>query len=160
MLMLLFAVYLGILPTSGRGGLVHLILPAMTLGTFPMAAIVRLSRSSMLTVLRMDYVTAARARGVKELWVVIKHAFRNASIPVVTLIGLQFGMLFGGAVVTEMVFSWPGIGRLVVLAIYNRDYPLVQGAVIFISAMFVIMNLLVDLLYSYLDPRVRVGAAK
>jgi peptide/nickel transport system permease protein len=160
MLMLLFAVYLGVLPTSGRGGLVHLILPAVTLGTFPMAAIVRLSRASMLTVLRMDYVTAARARGVKELWVVFKHAFRNASIPVVTLIGLQFGMLFGGAVVTEMVFSWPGIGRLVVLAIYNRDYPLVQGAVIFISAMFVTMNLVVDLLYSYLDPRVRVGAAK
>ncbi len=160
MLMMIFSVYLRVLPTSGRGGLEHLILPAVTLGALPMASIVRLLRANMLTALRMDYVTAARAKGLRELWVVVKHALRNAAIPVITFIGLQFGMLFGGAVVVEMIFGWPGIGRLVVLAIYNRDYPLVQGAVIFISIMFVTVNLVVDLLYSYLDPRVRVGGAK
>lgn len=160
MLMLVFSVFLGLLPTSGRGDFNQLILPAVTLGAFPMAAIVRLLRANMLTALRMDYVTAARARGVRELWVVVKHAFRNASIPVVTFIGLQFGMLFGGAVVVEMIFGWPGVGRLVVLAIYNRDYPLVQGTVIFMSIMFVTVNLAVDILYTFLDPRVRVGSAK
>jgi peptide/nickel transport system permease protein len=160
MLMLVFSVFLGLLPTSGRGNFNQLILPAVTLGAFPMAAIVRLLRANMLTALRMDYVTAARARGARELWVVVKHAFRNASIPVVTFIGLQFGMLFGGAVVVEMIFGWPGVGRLVVLAIYNRDYPLVQGTVIFMSIMFVTVNLAVDILYTFLDPRVRVGSAK
>jgi peptide/nickel transport system permease protein len=157
MLMLVFSVFLRWLPTSGRGGWEHLILPAVTLGYYPMAAIVRLLRANMLTVLRMDYVTSARAKGVREFWVVMKHAFKNALIPVVTLIGLQFGILFGGAVVTEMIFSWPGIGRLMVLAIYNRDFPLVQGAVIFLAIVFVTVNITVDLLYGYLDPRVRVS---
>lgn len=160
MLMLVFSVSLGWLPTSGRGGWEHLILPAVTLGSYPMAAIVRLLRANMLTALRMDYVTAARAKGVGEFWIVVKHAFKNAAIPVVTLIGLQFGVLFGGAVVTEVIFSWPGIGRLMVLAIYNRDFPLVQGAVIFLAIVFVTVNLTVDLLYGYLDPRVRVGRAE
>jgi ABC-type dipeptide/oligopeptide/nickel transport system permease component len=160
MLMLVFSVFLGILPTSGRGTYKQLILPTITLGALPMAAIVRLLRASMLTALHMDYVTAARAKGVREFWVVVKHAFRNAAIPVVTFIGLQFGMLFGGAVVTEIIFAWPGVGRLVVLAIYNRDYPLVQATVIFLSTMFVTVNFIVDLLYSLLDPRVRVGGTK
>lgn len=160
MLMLVFSVFLGILPTSGRGTYKQLILPTITLGALPMAAIVRLLRASMLTALHMDYVTAARAKGVREFWVVVKHAFRNAAIPVVTFIGIQLGMLFGGAVVTEMIFAWPGVGRLVVLAIYNRDYPLVQATVIFLSTMFVTVNLIVDLLYSLLDPRVRVGGTK
>ncbi len=155
MLMLLFSVFLRIFPTSGRGGWEHLVLPAVTLGSYPMAAIVRLLRANMLTVLRMDYVRAARAKGVGEYGVIMKHALKNAAIPVVTLIGLQFGVLFGGAVVTEMIFSWPGIGRLMVLAIYNRDFPLVQGAVIFLAIVFVIVNLGVDFLYGYLDPRVR-----
>jgi len=157
MLMLVFSVSLGILPTSGRGTFKQLILPSITLGALPMAAIVRLLRASMLTALHMDYVTAARAKGVREFWVVVKHAFRNAAIPVVTFIGIQLGMLFGGAVVTEMIFAWPGVGRLVVMAIYNRDYPLVQATVIFLSTMFVIVNFVVDVLYSLLDPRVRVG---
>ncbi len=160
MLMLVFSVTLGWLPTSGRGTWAHLILPTITLGAFPMAAIVRLLRANMLSVLRLDYVTAARARGLRETWVVIKHVFRNAAIPVVTLIGLQFGVLFGGAVVTEMIFSWPGLGRLVVLAIYNRDYPLVQAAVIFLATLFVTLNLIVDILYTYLDPRIRITGAK
>ena len=160
MLMLIFSVFLGILPTSGRGTLKQLILPTITLGALPMAAIVRLLRASMLTALQMDYVTAARAKGVREFWVVVKHAFRNAAIPVVTFIGLQFGALFGGAVVTEMIFAWPGVGRLVVLAIYNRDYPLVQATVIFLSTIFVTVNFVVDLLYRLLDPRVRVGETK
>jgi peptide/nickel transport system permease protein len=157
MLMLVFSVFLRWFPTSGRGGWEHLILPAVTLGSYPMAAIVRLLRANMLTVLRMDYVTAARAKGVGEFWIVVKHAFKNAAIPVVTLIGLQVGVLFGGAVVTEVIFSWPGIGRLMVLAIYNRDFPLVQGGVILLAFVFVTVNLTVDLLYGYLDPRVRVG---
>jgi len=157
MLMLVFSVFLRWFPTSGRGGWEHLILPAVTLGSYPMAAIVRLLRANMLTVLRMDYVTAARAKGVGEFWIVMKHAFKNAAIPVVTLIGLQVGVLFGGAVVTEVIFSWPGIGRLMVLAIYNRDFPLVQGGVILLAFVFVTVNLTVDLLYGYLDPRVRVG---
>jgi len=160
MLMLIFSVFLGILPTSGRGTLKQLILPTITLGALPMAAIVRLLRASMLTALQMDYVTAARAKGVREFWVVVKHAFRNAAIPVVTFIGLQFGALFGGTVVTEMIFAWPGVGRLVVLAIYNRDYPLVQATVIFLSTIFVTVNFVVDLFYRLLDPRVRVGEAK
>jgi len=160
MLMLVFSVTLGWLPTSGRGTWAQLILPTITLGAFPMAAIVRLLRANMLTVLRMDYVTAARARGLRETWVIVKHGFRNAAIPVVTLIGMQFGVLFGGAVVTEMIFSWPGIGRLIVLAIYNRDYPLVQAAVIFLAALFVFLNLVVDILYTYLDPRIRITGAR
>ena len=160
MLMLVFSVELGILPTSGRGTWRQLVLPTVTLGALPMAAIVRLLRASMLATLQLDYVTVARAKGVPEFWVVVKHAFRNATIPVVTFIGLQFGTLFGGAVVTEMIFAWPGVGRLVVLAIYNRDYPLVQATVIFLSTMFVAVNFGVDLLYGLLDPRVRVGGTR
>jgi ABC-type dipeptide/oligopeptide/nickel transport system permease component len=160
MLMLFFSVHLNWLPTSGRGSLQHLVLPAVTLGAYPMAAIVRLLRANMLTALRMEYVTAARARGVAEFWVVIKHAFRNAAIPVVTMIGLQFGILFGGAVVVEMIFCWPGIGRLMILAIYHRDFPLVQAAVIFLALVFVFVNLTVDLLYTYLDPKVKTGGSE
>jgi len=160
MLMLFFSVHLNWLPTSGRGSLKHLVLPALTLGAYPMAAIVRLLRANMLTALRMEYVTAARARGVAEFWVVIKHAFRNAAIPVVTMIGLQFGILFGGAVVVEMIFCWPGIGRLMILAIYHRDFPLVQAAVIFLALLFVIVNFTVDLLYTYLDPKVKAGGSE
>lgn len=159
MLMLIFSIFLGWLPTSGRGSWANLILPAVSLGAYPMASIVRLLRANMLTALRMDYVTVARARGVGEFLVVVKHALKNAAIPVVSLVGLQLGGLFGGTVVVEVIFAWPGIGRLIIFAIYHRDFPLVQACVIFLAMVFVLVNLGVDLIYSYLDPRVRVGQA-
>ena len=159
MLMLVFSVSLGWLPTSGRGNWNHLILPASSLGAYPMAAIVRLLRANLLTALRMDYITVARAKGIREFWVVTKHALKNAAIPVVTLIGLQLGTMLGGTIVVETIFAWPGIGRLTIFAIYHRDFPLVQASVIYLAAVFVILNLITDLTYRFLDPRVRVGRA-
>lgn len=156
MLMLVLAVKLELLPTSGYGTWKHLIMPSITLATYPMAAIARLVRSSMLEVLGMDYIKTARSKGLHEVLVVLKHALKNASIPVVTMIGLQFGMLLGGSIVCEMIFAWPGVGRLIIFAIYNRDYPLVQSAVFVVAMVFVFCNLLVDICYAYLDPRVRV----
>lgn len=157
MLMLIFAVRLNWLPTSGRGSPQQLIMPAITIGWFFAASTMRLTRSSMLEVMRSEYITLARVKGLSELLVVGKHALKNAAIPVVTIVSLQFGSLLGGAVVTETVFSWPGMGRLVVEAIFARDYTVVQAGVLVIATLFVLINLMVDILYAYLDPRIRYG---
>jgi len=154
MLQLLFAVHLGWLPATGRGTFRHLILPAITLGLASAGLIARITRSSMLEVLRQDFITTARAKGLTEKVVVYKHAFKNALIPVVTIMGLQFGILLGGAVLTETVFAWPGVGRLLVDSILARDYPVVQGAVLVLAVTFVLINLIVDLIYAFLDPRI------
>lgn len=138
-----------------RDSLRHLILPALTLATISMGIVARFTRSSMLEVIRQDYIRTARAKGVSEALVIFKHAFKNALIPVVTVIGLQFGLLLGGAVVTETVFSWPGIGNVIIVSILRRDYPMVQGALLLLAFLYVIINLLVDVSYSYLDPRIR-----
>jgi ABC-type dipeptide/oligopeptide/nickel transport system permease component len=145
----------GLVPTSGRGTWAHLVLPALTLGAFAMASIARLTRSAVLEALGMDYVRTARAKGLSELWVVAKHTLRNAALPIVTITGLQFGTLLGGAVVTETVFAWPGIGRLAIQSIYNRDYPVVQAAVFLSAVMFIVLNFVIDVVYGVLDPRVR-----
>jgi len=148
-------VHLRWLPVSGAGGPQHLVLPAVTLGTFLIGLIIRLTRSSMLDVLGQDYVRTARAKGLPERAVIVRHALRNALIPVVTLLGLQLGILLGGAVITETVFAWPGLGMVTVTAINQRDYPVVQCAV-FISAVLVVsINWAVDVLYHFLDPRIR-----
>jgi ABC-type dipeptide/oligopeptide/nickel transport system permease component len=155
MLILVFSVQFGWLPSSGRGGLVHLILPAITLGLFTTARITRLTRSGMLEVLGQDYIRTARAKGVSEPPVIWKHALRNASIPIVTIVGIELGTLLGGSVITETIFAWPGVGRLSVQAIFNRDYPVVQAAVFLLASTFVLVNFLVDVVYTYLDPRIR-----
>ncbi len=157
MLILVFAVGFQVLPSSGRGGLANLILPAVTVGLFTAARTMRLTRSALLEVLGQDYVRTARAKGVAERGVVWKHALRNASIPIITIVGLELGTLLGGAVITETIFAWPGVGRLSVQAIYNRDYPLVQASVFVLASTFVLVNLAVDLVYTYLDPRIRLG---
>ncbi|MFF0827182.1 ABC transporter permease [Brevibacillus sp. NPDC003359] len=133
----------------------HLILPGIALGTIPMAIIARITRSSMLEVMRADYVRTARAKGLAQFWVVYKHALKNAMIPVLTVIGLQTGLLLGGAVLTETIFGWPGVGRYIVTAIGNRDYPVIQSGILVIATIFVLINLLVDLLYAYIDPRIK-----
>lgn len=155
MLILVFSVGLGWFPTSGRGTLWHLILPAITLGSVLMALVTRLVRSGMLDVLGEDYIRTARAKGLQERRVIVRHALRNILIPLVTVVGLQLGALFGGAVITESIFAWPGVGRLALQAINARDYPLVQASVLFISVVYVFLNLAVDILYVYLDPRIR-----
>jgi peptide/nickel transport system permease protein len=155
MLILFFAVQLRILPTSGRGGIEHLILPSVALGAPLMALVTRMVRSGMLDILGEDYVRTARAKGLAERLIVLRHALRNIMIPLVTIVGLQFGALLGGAVITETVFAWPGVGRLVVTAITARDYPLVQAATLLVSFYFVAINLLLDVLYVYIDPRIR-----
>ena len=146
---------LGWFPTSGRGDWQHLALPALTLGAFSMASIARLTRSAVLDSLGQDYVRTARAKGLPELTVVVKHTLKNAALPVVTITGLQFGTLLGGAVVTETVFAWPGIGRLAIQSIYNRDYPIVQCTVFLSAILFIVINFTIDLLYGVLDPRAR-----
>ncbi|MFI8713587.1 ABC transporter permease [Brevibacillus brevis] len=133
----------------------HLILPGIALGTIPMAIIARITRSSMLEVMRADYVRTARAKGLTQFWVVYKHALKNALIPVLTVIGLQTGLLLGGAVLTETIFGWPGVGRYIVTAIGNRDYPVIQSGILVIATIFVLINLLVDLLYAHIDPRIK-----
>ena len=135
--------------------LAHLILPALTLSTIPLAIVARITRSAMLEVLSQDYIRTARAKGVLERWVIFKHALKNALLPVVTIIGLQFGTLLGGAILTETIFSWPGIGSWIYEGILNRDYPVVQGGIIFVSISFVLINLLVDISYAWLDPRIQ-----
>lgn len=155
MLMLLFAVILDWLPATGRGTILHLILPAITLGAASAAILARMTRSSMLEVLRQDFITTARSKGLREQSVIYKHALKNALIPVVTIMGLRFGTLLSGAVLTETVFAWPGVGRLMVDSILARDYPVVQGAVLLLAVTFVFINLFVDILYSFLDPRIR-----
>jgi peptide/nickel transport system permease protein len=158
LLIAFFGVYLRWLPVFGRGSLAHLVLPAVSLSTVILGRLARLVRSSMLEVLGQDYVRTARAKGVGEVRVLAGHALKNAAIPIVTLLGLQFAQLLGGAVVTETIFAWPGIGRLVVEAIFNRDFPVVQGVVLVVSLIFVAVNLLVDLAYVALDPRIRTEA--
>ena len=155
MLITLFSVRLGLLPTSGRGSLAQLIMPSVTLSTYVMALLARLTRSNMLDVLREPYVRTARAKGLREIVIVHKHALMSAALPIVTVLGLQVGALLSGAVVTETVFNWPGIGTLALRAIQQRDYPVVQGVVLVSAALFVVINGAVDLAYRYLDPRVR-----
>jgi peptide/nickel transport system permease protein/oligopeptide transport system permease protein len=152
---LIFSVQLGWFPVAGRGTFRHLILPAISLGLGSMAIIARMTRSSMLEVLNQDFIRTARAKGLVHSAVVLKHALRNAMVPVVTVIGLQFGALLAGTVITETVFSWPGIGSLLVQSILARDYPVVQGAVLLIAVSFILVNLIVDLIYGYIDPRIR-----
>jgi ABC-type dipeptide/oligopeptide/nickel transport system permease component len=155
LLAILFAVYLGWLPVSGTGGLTHLVLPAVTLGAALAAILARMTRASVLEELRELYVLAARARGASRTRAVVRHAFRNSLIPVVTIIGLQFGAVLTGTIITETIFAWPGVGRLLIQAINFRDYPLVQGCILFISFTYVMMNLLTDITYGLLDPRIR-----
>jgi peptide/nickel transport system permease protein len=154
MFILLFAVRLSLFPAFGSGTWHHLVLPAVTLGAFSMARIARLTRSGMLEVLGQEYIRTARAKGLRDLRVILKHALKNAAIPVITVIGLDLGTLLGGAVITETIFAWPGVGRLAIQAIANRDYPVVQAAVFVLAAIFVLINFLVDVLYSCVDPRV------
>jgi peptide/nickel transport system permease protein len=183
MLIFIFSAGLGWLPVSGRitmgyapddvtglylidslvvgdfsgfiDSILHLILPAVALATIPLALVVRITRSSMLDVLSQDYVRTARAKGLPYRRIIFRHALKNALIPVVTVIGLQFGLLLGGAILTEAVFSWPGLGSLIVSSITNRDYPLIQGIVLIIAMIFIIVNILVDILYTIIDPRIR-----
>ena len=155
LLIIVLAVRLHWLPTGGRGDWKTLVMPTVTLGTYAMASIARLTRSAMLEVMSQDYVRTGRAKGLTEPAVTLRHGFRNALIPVVTIMGLQFGTLLGGAVVTETIFSWPGLGKLAVEGIGNRDYPVVQAGVFLIAVGFVAINLVVDLLYAVLDPRIR-----
>jgi peptide/nickel transport system permease protein len=155
MLILFFGVVLGVLPAGGRGTVWHLILPAFTLGYFTSAAILRLTRSAMLEVLGSDYIKFARLKGLHEQVVLWKHGLRNALLPVVTFAVLLFVQFLGGAVVTETVFAWPGLGRLILESITTRDYPIVQAGVLVLSALYLTGNLLVDLLYSYLNPKIR-----
>jgi peptide/nickel transport system permease protein len=157
LLIIVFAVQLRVLPTSGRGAPAQLILPSVTLGFYMMGLLARVTRASMLEVLTADYVRTARAKGLTERVVLVRHTLRNALIPIVTVLGLQIGTLLGGAVITEAVFAWPGIGSLAVTAIYQRDYPLVQGVVLLSGLVFVLVNFLVDVGYSYLNPRIRYG---
>jgi len=155
MLQLVFAVTLRVLPTGGAGSPAHLILPAIAVSWFSIAAFMRLTRGSMLEVLESDYVKLARVKGNPERVVVLKHAFRNALIPLVTFAGLNLGVLLGGAVVIESVFAWPGVGQLMIASIGARDYPIVQAGVLVTASMFIAVNLVVDLLYGVLDPRIR-----
>jgi ABC-type dipeptide/oligopeptide/nickel transport system permease component len=157
MLILIFSVTLQWFPSSGRGEIQHLVLPAITLGMFSMARTARMMRSSMLEVLGQEYVRTAKAKGLAPQVVILKHALKNAAIPVVTIVGMELGTLLGGAVITETIFAWPGVGRLAIQAIYNRDYPVVQAAVFILASIFVLINLLVDIIYTYLDPRVKLG---
>ena len=152
---IIFSVNLRLLPTGGRGGPKHLIMPAVALGTFLVALIVRFTRSAVLDVLRQDYVRTARAKGLSEKMVIYRHALKNALIPLITVIGLQIAILFSGAVVTETVFAWPGVGRFAVQAIYARDFPVVQVVILFMAFVIVLINLVVDIAYAYLDPRIR-----
>ncbi|MBI4012851.1 MAG: ABC transporter permease [Candidatus Rokubacteria bacterium] len=152
---LVLSLRLDLFPTSGRGEWRHLVLPALTLGAFTMASIARITRSAVLEVQRADFIRTARAKGVSEGWVVAKHTLKNAALPILTITGLQFGTLLGGAVVTETVFAWPGMGRLAIQSIYNRDYPVVQSTVFIAAVLFIVINLALDVVYGILDPRAR-----
>jgi peptide/nickel transport system permease protein len=155
LLIWLFALSLGLLPSFGYGSIKHLILPTITLGTSMTAITTRLTRSSMLDVLNQDYIVTAKAKGLDEKTILLRHALKNAMLPVITFVGLQLGFLLGGAVIVETIFAWPGIGRLLVDSIYARDFALIQGCVLFIAVIFALSNLAVDILYAYLDPRIR-----
>jgi len=158
MLILVFGVMLNVLPVSGRGGVTHLILPAVTLSVEPMARIARALRSSLLDELHRDYTRTARSKGLAEFAVITRHVLRNAAIPVATLIGLDFGRLLGGAVIVETVFAWPGVGRLAVNAVLERDFPVVQTAVVVVGVGFVLVNFLLDVLYVWLNPQITFDA--
>jgi len=155
LLAIVFSIGLGWFPVSGRGTAAHLVLPAITLGAPLAALLARITRASVIEELRELYVLAARARGVSRSRSILTHAFRNSLIPIVTVLGLQFGSLLTGAVITETIFAWPGVGRLLIQSINFRDYPLVQGCILLIAISYVTMNLLVDVLYGFLDPRIR-----
>lgn len=155
MLILVFGVNLRWLPVSGRGGLSHLVLPGVTLAMYSMGRNARVVRASMLDALGHDFIRTAYAKGASRLAVLYRHALRNALLPIVTLVGLDFGVLLGGAIITETVFAWPGVGRLVINAIYEKDFPIVEASVVLIAAIFVLLNLCVDVAYGYLDPRIR-----
>jgi peptide/nickel transport system permease protein len=157
MLVLLFGVTLRWLPTSGFQGWQYLVLPSITLAAFPTALVARLTRSSLLEILSQEYIRTGRAKGLAEPAVILRHALRNATIPLLTLIGLQIGTLLGGAVITESIFAWPGMGKLVVDAIFFRDFPVVQTVLILSATIFVAINLVIDVLYTVLDPRIRYG---
>jgi len=157
MLIILFAVTLGWLPTSGSGTPAHFVLPCVTLATWPIAQFTRLCRSELLDVLGMDYIRTARAKGLGPRLVLYRHALKNAAIPLVTMIGLNTGYLLGGAILTETIYAWPGVGRLLVQAILGRDFPVVQGTVLFVALCFVLVNLVVDLIYGILDPRIKLS---
>jgi peptide/nickel transport system permease protein len=154
-LILLFSIYLGLLPVSGSGSLAHLVLPAITMGGSLAAILTRMVRTSMLEELGQDYIRTARAKGLPERAIVYRHALRNAMLPILTVVGLQFGVLLAGAIVTETIFSWPGVGRLTIQAINNRDYYLVQGCILTIGLTYVLVNFATDLLYSVANPRIR-----
>ena len=155
LLIIIFSINLGWLPVSGRGDITHLLLPAITLGSSMAAILTRMIRSSLLDILNEEYIKTARAKGLPEQIILFKHALRNALLPVVTILGLQFGSLLAGSIITETIFSWPGIGRLTIQAIISRDYALVQGCVMIIALGYVFINLLTDLLYVWIDPRIK-----
>ncbi|MGE5256732.1 MAG: nickel ABC transporter permease [Hyphomicrobiales bacterium] len=155
MLVVVFSVILRWLPAGGTGGWQHVVLPSVTLASFVVAFIARMTRATMLETLAQDYTTTARSKGLKEKAVVIKHALKNALIPIVTVVGLQFGLLLGGAVLTETVFAWPGVGRLIVDSILARDYPMIQGTILIFGLLYLLVNLGVDLVYAVIDPRIR-----
>ncbi len=155
LLIALFSIYFDILPVSGRDGITHIILPALTLGTALAGVLTRMTRSSLLEVITNDYVRTARAKGMRESRVIFKHALMNALIPIITVLGLQFGVLLAGSIITESIFAWPGLGREIVTALQKRDYPMVQGCVLFISFTYVLVNLVTDIMYSVIDPRIR-----
>jgi peptide/nickel transport system permease protein len=155
LMMQLFSVNLGWLPAAGHGTWRHFVMPTITLSVFSIAFITRMTRSSLLETIAQDYVRTARAKGVRERWVLILHSLRNALLPVTIVVGLRFGYMVGGAVITEEVFAWPGLGRLLILAVGQRDIPLVQGLLLVFATSFVVVNLLVDIVYAFLDPRIR-----
>lgn len=155
MLMLLFGVHLQWLPISGRGDITHLVMPALVVSAMPAARFTRLLRVKMLEVLSADYIRVARSKGLRERIVIFKHAFKNAAIPFITDIGVSFGQLLGGTVIVEEIFAWPGVGRLSILAVYGRDFTVVQASVLLVGVGFLLINLLVDILYAYLDPRIK-----
>ncbi len=159
-LILVFSLWLGWFPVSGRDGFGSLVLPAITLGTALAAVLSRMIRSTLLEVLGEDYIRTARAKGLHERTVILKHGLRNALLPTITLLGLQLGTLLGGAVITETVFSWPGVGKLTIDAILRRDYPVVQACMLLISLSYVGVNIITDLVYAWVDPRVRVGRGR
>ncbi|MFQ5455349.1 MAG: nickel ABC transporter permease [Nitrospirota bacterium] len=154
LLIIFFGLYLGWFPVSGKDGLIYFVLPSITLGTGMAAILARMIRANLLEVINKEYLVCARAKGLKMSSILLKHAARNALIPVITVLGLQFGSLLGGSIITETIFSWPGIGRLTIQAINTRDYPLVQGCILIISLSYVSINLLTDIVYTYIDPRI------
>lgn len=157
MLVVIFSIILQWLPAGGTGSWKHIVLPSFTLAAFVVAFITRITRASMIETLSQDYTTTARSKGLKEQVVIVKHALKNALIPIITVVGLQFGLLLGGAVLTETVFAWPGLGRLIVDSILARDYPVIQGTILIFGLLYILVNLVVDLMYAYVDPRIRYG---